>query len=755
MIELQKGKKHLVVKRDGRLEPYNPNKMYKVCLWMADGNEILAKELINDVDIKVHDKIKIEKLFDEVIETAANKIDRMFPIWDNVAKRGYLQKIYKEVWGIKRDEYPPFSQVLAKGLRYGKYDREVIESFTEEEIEELGQYIKPSRDFNFSYLGLRVFMDKYSKDYAYNKPLELPQHGFMRLAMFAFWKERKNRLELIKKRYDDMSLFRYSEATPKWLNSLTPNPQLASCVLMKMPDDSWGINRTSSSMGLFSKYGGGLAVDISALRCEGSSIRGSGKSSGPVPFIKVVESVVSAYDQLGKRKGACAVYFNWWHYNAPEMIELKEEGGTEDRRARKLQYAVKWNRLFTKRILANETITLFDPKETPELLETYGEEFEYWYQYYENKPGIRKRRLNAVEFAEDIAKQRIETGNIYIFFDENVQEQSVFNEKIHSSNLCVEVLLPTKASAIKDWELFQKFGNGEIKLSENINPGQIALCNLSSINLLEWESLNEKEKNELAYNLLLASDNQLDYAYYPVPEGEIFNKLYRAIGIGQANTAQWLASKGLRFTDEEAIKATQEISEDIAFIFTKNSIQLAKERGTFAKISETTWAEGVFPFELSKCKLKYPLKRNWEVLRDDLITFGVRFSTLFAVAPTATSASIINATEGIEPLRKLVSYKTGTYDCKQLAPNIQKYGQLYDIAWDIPSETLMDLAAARQPFIEQSQSLSLFYKDRNDSAYEIVKDIIYAETKGLKTLYYAHSPKDEEDMDEECESCST
>ena len=141
-----------------------------------------------------------------------------------------------------------------------------------------------------------------------------------------------------------MSLFRYSEATPKWLNSLTPNPQLASCVLMKMPDDSWGINRTSSSMGLFSKYGGGLAVDISALRCEGSSIRGSGKSSGPVPFIKVVESVVSAYDQLGKRKGACAVYFNWWHYNAPEMIELKEPGSiTEPIRGSKAYFIGKVN----------------------------------------------------------------------------------------------------------------------------------------------------------------------------------------------------------------------------------------------------------------------------------------------------------------------------------------------------------------------------------------------------------------------------
>ncbi len=437
MIQLIEGRKHQIIKRDGRTEEYDPKKMYQVLLWACEGKEALANELLTDIDIKVFDRISIQKLFDEVIETAANKISEMFPIWDEVAKRLYIQKIYKEVWGIKRSEYPFYGEVLKKGTQYGVYDKTIIDSFTPEEIQELNDYIDPERDFDLDYLGLRVFMDKYSIRYTPTKNLELPQHGFMRLAMFAFWQETTNRINLIKERYNHLSRLYFSEATPKWLNSLTHNPQMASCVVSKMPDNSWGINKIDSNLGLFSKYGGGLAVDVSSLRCSGSKIRKSGESHGPVPFIKKIESTVSAYNQLGKRNGACAVYFPWWHYDAPDMIELKEEGGTEDRRARKLQYAVKWNHLFTERILEDGEITLFDPKETPELLETWGDEFTKWYVYYENKPKIRKKKIQAIDFAFQIMKQRIETGNLYIFFEENVQEQNNFNEKINSSNLCV------------------------------------------------------------------------------------------------------------------------------------------------------------------------------------------------------------------------------------------------------------------------------------------------------------------------------
>jgi len=422
MIELVEGRKHLVIKRSGITEQYQNDKMYQVLLWACDGNEILAKELLKDIELKVFDKISIAKLFDEVIETAANKISDMFPIWDAVAKKLFLQKLYKEAWGIKRSEYPYYGEVLKKGVQYGVYDRSVIESFEPQEIEEINSYLKPERDFDLDYLGLRVFADKQSKKYTATKLLELPQHGFMRLALFAFWKEPKEvRLNLIKDRYDQLSQFMYSEATPKWINSLAYDPQMASCVVARVPDTSWGINKTISNLGLFSKHGGGLSTDITPVRSTGSKIGKSGKSSGPIPFIKLVESMVSAYNQNGARPGACSVYFSWWHYDAPEMIELKEEGGTEDRRARKLQYGIKWNKLFTQRIINDQEITLFDPKDTPELLNTHGKEFEAWYVHYEGKSNIKKKKMQAIDLAYKIAKQRIETGNLYLFFEESVQ----------------------------------------------------------------------------------------------------------------------------------------------------------------------------------------------------------------------------------------------------------------------------------------------------------------------------------------------
>jgi ribonucleoside-diphosphate reductase alpha chain len=752
MIELVEGRKHQIIKRDGRFEQYNEDKMYSVLLWATEGSEALAKELLKDIEIKVFDKISIQKLFDEVIETAANKISDMYPIWDKVAKRLYLQKIYKEVWGIKRNEYPDYKEVLKKGVQYGVYNREVIESFTDEEIQELNDMLQPERDLDLDYLGLRVFMDKYSMFYTATKNLELPQHGFMRLAIFAFWKD-ENRLDLIKERYNQLSKLIYSEATPKWLNSMTYNPQMASCVVTKMPDNSWGINKTDANLGLFSKYGGGLATDISPLRCSGSKIRKSGESHGPVPFVKKIESTVSAYNQLGKRNGACAVYFSWWHYDAPDLIELKEEGGTEDRRARKLQYGVKWNKLFTERILQDAEITLFDPKETPELLETHGDEFNKWYEFYENKIGIKKKKIQAVDFAFQIMKQRIETGNIYIFFEENVQEMNNFKERIYSSNLCNEIYLPTKAPVHKESSLQKNLSTDVITLNEKYDPGQIALCNLSSINLIIWADMSEEERSKLTYNLLRASDNLLNYAYYPAKEGEIFNRLYRAIGVGVTNLAQLLAQEKLSWGSDVSLKYQNDIMESIYWHLMNASIDLAAERGRFDKFNSTKHSKGLFSFDLYNGEFQFPLNYDWESLRKRMKAVGTRFSTVMAIAPTATSGLILKSTEGIEPPRKLVTIKTGTYSCKQLVPRISKLRQNYEIAWDINPESMIKSASVRQRWVDQGQSFGLYYRDRHESAYEVLNDVILAEKYKLKGLYYAHTPKPD-DEDEVCESCS-
>ncbi len=359
------------------------------------------------------------------------------------------------------------------------------------------------------------------------------------------------------------------------------------------------------------------------------------------------------------RPGACAVYFPWWHFDTPEMIELKEEGGTEERRARKLQYGVKWNKLFTERILAEQDITLFDPRDTPELLETWGDEFNEWYRYYEAKAGIRKKTIKAIDLAFAIVKQRVETGNIYIFFEENVQNGNNFNDKINSSNLCAEITLPSKSVKQGTSNLIKNLSTNIETIVEEYDPGLIALCNLSSINLITWKDLNEEEKEEMTYNLLRASDNLIDYAFYPAQEGEIFNRNYRAIGVGVTNYAQYLAQKGLKFADPEALVATSEIMEDVYWYLMKASIQLASERGRFEWFDRTKYAEGKFSFDLYQGPHDIPLKHDWDSLRQKLVSIGARFATVMAIAPTAcqTKDSEIKTHEGIKSMEEILIEK--------------------------------------------------------------------------------------------------
>ena len=745
MITLAPNKNNYVIKRSGASEPYTEAKQYAVLLWAAEGKEVYAKDILEDMNIKIHNQIHSSKLLDVAIETTANKISEMFPFYDTIARNLYLQKIYKETWNIKRTEnsYPHYSEVLAKGVKLGIYSKEIISSFTSTEIDELHNMIDQSRDFKFDYLGLNVFMDKMSMH-----SIELPQHGFMRLAIFAFWKE-PDRLNLIKQRYDDMSNFIYSEATPKWLSSLRDQAQMASCVVSVLPDDSRGINKTISNLGLFSKYGGGLATDISHLRASGSRISTTGKSSGPIPFVRMLESVVTAYNQLGARKGACAVYCNWWHYDILEILKLKNEGGPEEKRARQLMYGFKSNSLIIPRFIKDEHITLFDPKDTPELLKTTGKEFEKWYHHYEQKIGIRKKTIPARTLIYEMISELADTGNWYQFFIENVHNQTPFNEYINSSNLCNEIYLPTRPPVFKDHKLSKQYGQDNLSLTEEYDPGMIALCNLSSINSVVWMTLTPEQKNTTMYNLLKASDNLMNYAYYPVLEGLVSNTYYQSIGIGLSNVAQYFAMNKTKFTDESGKQLMFSLMEDIAYYVLSNSVKLAQERGVFEGYHNTKWKDGWLPIDTKSFPYKY--NYDWSALRQSIMTHGVRFATHLAIAPTATSSLVIGATEGVQPVKNLVSDKTGNYSCKQIVPNLHKYREYYQLVWDIPNKTHIDYAAIRQHFIDQGQSTDTYYKVVA-SASEIIDNIFYAQQVGLKGLYYMNSLKLDEH--EVCASCS-
>ena len=763
MVELVNGKKHIVIKKDGREEPFNLDKMKKALIWAAQNNDAIVDAVLESLKLKISNRITTRQIDDILIETASNLTSRITPKFDDVAKNLYLMKLCKEIAGSKKATYGDYTlaDVMKKGIQYGIYDRKVVESFTEEEIQELNEYINPERDYLFDFLGLNLMMLKNSLSYTTSdKKFELPQHVFMRLAMFAFWKEPKAiRLDLIKERYDDLSLFKYTEATPKYLNSLRLTPQMASCVIFHMKDDKWSINNAISTMGIMSALGGGLAVDVSNLRAEKAPVAKLGKSSGPVPFIKMVQSTVTAYDQLGARPGACAVYFPWWHRDYDDLIMLKDEGGTDTKRARNLKYGLKLHRYVLEKAVKNEEIYQFDPYDAGILNDLHGKEFEEKYEEFVKRPGIRKKKVKALDTVLKFCEQRGYTGNIYPFFVENANEQTPFKDVIRSSNLCTEVFLPTDGSLLKSQKALRTIDSNKFDIVTHVDAGLISLCNLSSINSDQWLKMNQSEKERILDSLLRASDNLINYAHYPTAETSIGNFLYRPIGIGMSNLANVFAQRGIKFNDEASNKFMFDLMEDIAYNIYEANTRLAKMRGPFELFYETKWADGWLPIdykykEIFEAYASQEQKDRWERLREKIQLHGLRFATSIAIAPTATSSNIIGATESINPVKHLISEKTGTYVCKQLAPGLNEYGQNYEIAWDVKPERLIELAAIRQVFMDQGQSVDLFYREL-PSASTILKQILYAEKLGLKSLYYMNVLKKDTDTqyETECESC--
>jgi ribonucleoside-diphosphate reductase alpha chain len=428
----------IVIKRNGSREPYMPHKMRKVALWACDDNEFMAEELLNDTEIKLHDEIKVSDMYKQLIVTAVNKIGLLNTTWEYVAEKLVLLEMYKESWNIKDRTYPLLKEVIEKGIEYKIYDKDTYRSYTDEEYEYLNSILRKDNDFMFNYKGITTFYDKYCMNYSKTKKLELPQHVYMRVAMALHVKE-PERMTHVTELYEVISNHEATLATPIMLNAGTPSQQLSSCVLNALYDDSHSILDSNKNLGIYSKFKGGTALDISHLRAKGSYIIGNqGYSSGPVPFIKIIESTMKAFNQGGKRPGSCVITYQWWHYDFNDLIVLKSNGGTDENRARGLKYSVKINRLLLERVMKDEEITLFDPKEVRDLLDKYGEEFERLYVEYESKTSIKKKKVKARDLWYKLMKERTETGNIYLFHEENVNEQSMLNRYVNSSNLCLK-----------------------------------------------------------------------------------------------------------------------------------------------------------------------------------------------------------------------------------------------------------------------------------------------------------------------------
>lgn len=444
-------KNFTIIKRDGRSEPFYLEKLIKVITWACediDKPELYIEKLLDELSLKIVDKMKIQDLYDELINIAASKISAIYPRWDNVAKYLFLLKIYKENFNLKRiGTYPSLHKFLNIGMKREIYDKNIIDTFTEDELDEISTYIDPNRDLLFNYKGLRLFFEKYCKSFngkLKKKKLELPQMTYIAAAIHSHYNEPhsnkleiKQRLKNIKTTYDLLSTHKISFSTPRISFGLVPRAQFASCVLITAGDDTHSLNLIDGWAALYSKFMGGIAVDFSYVRSRGSMIKANnGLSDGPIPFIKRMEQTVSSFNQSGRRQGSVIIYFPWFHMDVEDLIMLKDAGGAEENRARKCKYSIKINKLLLDRVDKDEYVTLFDPKETSILNELHGKEFEKKYIEFENNANIKSKKIKARKIIELFFKVRVETGNLYVAFMDNINDQEMTGRHIGMSNLC-------------------------------------------------------------------------------------------------------------------------------------------------------------------------------------------------------------------------------------------------------------------------------------------------------------------------------
>ena len=755
-----------VTKRDGRLEPFDLEKVHKVLEWAVEGiTGVSISEIELRANIQLYDKIQADYIHELLIKSAAELISEQTPNYQYVAARLVNYKIRKEVYG---DFAPiPLGQLIVENVSRGVYDGAIMQSYTRNEIDALDAYIKHERDNMFTYAGMEQFRGKYLAQNRHTKEVyETPQVLYMMVAatLFSTYPP-TTRMKYVKEFYDAISQFYISLPTPIMAGVRTPTRQFSSCVLIESGDSLDSINSTATSIVKYISKKAGIGIGAGSIRAEGAKVAdGSVVHTGLIPFLKYFQAAVKSCSQGGVRGGAATVYLPLWHYEFEDLVVLKNNKGTEETRVRHMDYAFQFNKLMYERLLTNGNITFFDPNDVPGLYEAFfadQDKFRELYEKYERAYTVRKKTMPALEVFQQFLIERKDTGRIYAMNVDHANDHSSFiaaEAPIRMSNLCCEIDLPTSP-----------LGQEE--------PGEISLCTLSAIN---WGLIDDPSQFEKYCDLAVrALDNLLDYQEYPVSEAYTGTMNRRPLGIGIINLAYFLAKRGLKY-DEEALETIDEFAEAWSYYLIKASMQLAKEKDSCLLNNQTKYSQGITPnmtYKPEVDELIYNTERlPWNSLREDLKEYGIRNSTLMALMPAETSAQISNSTNGIEPPRALVSYKQSKDGVMaQVVPGYHHLKNKYDLLWDQTSpDGYLKICAVLQKYIDQGISVNTSYnpehfEDNKVPMSVMIKDLVTAYKYGLKQLYYfntfdgAGELKEETSHtyntgtqpidDEDCESC--
>ena len=735
----------LVQKRDGRLEKIDLDKIHRVIEWAAEGlDNVSVSQVEISSHIQFYDKITTKSIHETIIKSAADLISAATPDYQYLAARLAIFHLRKIAFG--QFEPPHLFDHVTKLTQEGRYDAHILQDFSKEEFDTLNDYIDHNRDLSFAYAAVKQMEGKYLvQDRVSKQVFESPQFLYMLVGMCLFASYDKQydkaaRLDYIKRFYDTTSTFKISLPTPIMSGVRTPSRQFSSCVLIECDDSLDSINATTSAIVRYVSQRAGIGVNAGRIRALGSPIRGGeAQHTGCIPFYKLFQTAVKCCSQGGVRGGAATLFYPIWHLEVENLLVLKNNRGVEDNRVRHMDYGVQINKTIYTRLIKNQNVTLFSPSDVPGLYDAFfadQAEFERLYEQYEQDDSIRKRSVPAQELFSLMMQERASTGRIYVQNVDHCNTHSPFDPSvapIRQSNLCMEIALPTQPL-------------------DNINDesGEIALCTLSGINLGEINQLEDiKEPAEL---IVRALDALLDYQDYPVTAAKNGSMKRRTLGIGVINYAYYLAKNGTKYSDPTALGLTHRTFEALQYYLLVASNKLAKEQGACPAFGDTTYSQGILPIDTYKADIdaicNEPLQLDWEALRHDIKTHGLRNSTLTALMPSETSSQIANATNGIEPPRGLVSVKASKDGIlKQVVPEIDKLKDQYELLWQMPNNKgYLSLVAIMQKFIDQSISANTNYdptkfEDSRVPMKVMIQDLLMAYKLGVKTLYY-HNTRD-------------
>lgn len=736
----------LVTKRDGHKERIDLDKIHKVITWAAEGlSNVSVSQVELRSQIQFYDGIRTSDIHETMIKAAADLITGDTPDYQYLAARLAIFNLRKKAYG--QFEPPTLYKHVKRLVEMGKYDKHLLEDYSQAEFEQMDGFIDHWRDMNFSYAAVKQLEGKYLvQNRVTGEIYESAQFLYILVAacLFSHY-PKETRLDYIRRFYDAASTFKISLPTPIMAGVRTPTRQFSSCVLIECGDSLDSINATSSAIVKYVSQRAGIGVNAGRIRALGSPIRGGEAfHTGCIPFYKHFQTAVKSCSQGGVRGGAATLFYPLWHLEVESLLVLKNNRGVEGNRVRHMDYGVQINKLMYERLIKNQDITLFSPSDVPGLYDAFfadQDEFERLYVTYEQDETIRKTSVKAVELFSLMMQERASTGRIYIQNVDHCNTHSPFDPQVapvRQSNLCLEIALPTKPL-------------------NNINDeeGEIALCTLSAFNLGAIDSLDELE--ELAVLAVRALDALLDYQDYPIIAAKKGAMGRRTLGIGVINYAYYLAKHGVRYSDGSANNLTHKTFEAIQYYLLKASNELAKEQGACPWFNETTYSQGILPIDTYKKELdkltNEPLHFDWETLRKDIQQYGLRNSTLSALMPSETSSQISNATNGIEPPRGYISIKASKDGIlRQVVPDYENLKGAYELLWQMPSNSgYLQLVGIMQKFIDQSISANTNYDPTHFTTgkvpmNQLLKDLLLAYKFGVKTLYYHNTRDGAEDV---------